>query len=47
LIVTGQLLFVYNVFKTLVFKEDPLEDPLEEAAPVTTSAPAMPSTTQA
>lgn len=33
LIVLGQLLLVYNILKTLVYREDPLEEPLEEALP--------------
>lgn len=33
LIVTGQLLFVYNILKTLVFREEPQEDALEESLP--------------
>jgi cbb3-type cytochrome c oxidase subunit I len=33
LIVIGQLLFVYNILKTLVFTEETAEGPLEEAAP--------------
>ena len=44
LIVAGQLLLVYNVFKTLIFTEDPIEDPLEEAAP---AIPSMATPTQA
>jgi cbb3-type cytochrome c oxidase subunit I len=44
LIVLGQVLLVYNVFKTLIFAEDPLEGPLEEpAGPV---APAQPARVQ-